>query len=155
MGRASSTNQVCRRLQRRAAEIKAIGAQRCIVCFETVHLGERKTKRYCSDACRQTAHRLRRAGKWAKHEQLRALRERCERRLALARSFEALKAQFNTVCYLNKLGVTTESAQPVMERMVAAQHEQKREAATVETLVSAKFAARRLRRLRRTGATLR
>jgi hypothetical protein len=96
--------------------------------------GERTTRRFCSDACRQKAHRLRRSGAWAARLKLHALHQRCLDRLVLAARFESLRGQFNELCHLRKLLGGGVDPRPLMVPMLAAQREQKRAEATERTM---------------------
>jgi hypothetical protein len=129
-----AAQQSHRRAVKRVQRGETIGKRYCLVCLRRLLGGDRTTRHYCSDACRQKAHRLRRSDAWAARLKLHALHQRCLDRLVLAAGFERLRGQFNVLCHLRKFGVGREDPKPVAELMVAAYREQKRTAATERTM---------------------
>jgi hypothetical protein len=114
----------------------AIGKRYCLVCLHRLIWGERTTRRFCSDRCRQKAHRLRGAGRWQRQLKLHALHQRCLDRLVLASRFDGLKDHFNILLRVGQqLGARVPMTDKYAADMVRAGHEQKRAEATERTMV--------------------
>jgi hypothetical protein len=129
-----AAQQRCRRSQRALDRGNRIGNRYCTVCLNRLQWGERTTKRFCSDACRQKAHRLRHTGRWPRQLKLHALHRRCLDRLVLAGQFENLRGDFSQLCHLRKRYGIDVDPQPAMYLMHAAHREQKRAEATEQTM---------------------
>jgi hypothetical protein len=126
--------QRARRSARRVTRGHRIGGRYCTVCLTQLQWGERTTRQYCSDACRQKAHRLRGAGKWPRRQKLHALYQRCVDRRVTAEKYQFLHELFNSLLYARKQGVPGVHPDAMIPELLTAKREQTREPATKRTM---------------------
>jgi DNA repair exonuclease SbcCD ATPase subunit len=120
-----------RRRRLAAAEGRLWGLRvrgRCGVCVRPLQYAERSTASFCSPRCREAARRLRRAGRWSRHERITRLIARCWQRERAVGDLDQAKAALSS---FKAAGLPVPEI--ILNQLLTAVREEKRLAATRAT----------------------